>query len=76
MAANVKHKSDTSLRLKVNVENMKTKRAQLQIERSNLADELNSLVAETRHVQQQVEQGISALYDGRKVNIMGDLNAL
>ena len=76
MAANVKHKSDTSLRLKVNVENMKTKRAQLQIERSKLADELNSLVAETRHVQQQVEQGISALYDGRKVNIMGDLNAL
>lgn len=76
LAANVKHKSDTSLRLKVNVENMKTKRAQLQIERSNLADELNSLVAETRHVQQQVEQGISALYDGRKVNIMGDLNAL
>ena len=72
----MKHKSDTSLRLKVNVENMKTKRAQLQIERSKLADELNSLVAETRHVQQQVEQGISALYDGRKVNIMGDLNAL
>ena len=68
---------------KAAVDSMKTKIADLDGNREKWREiidvtkaQLDGLIGQTKTLQQQVEESISKLYNGRKVNFQGDVNTM
>ena len=76
LAATLEKKKKTAANLIAKADKLIAARTAADEEITSIRPKLDTLTAQTKVLQKEVEGSIGKLYDGRKVNIIGDINTL
>jgi hypothetical protein len=74
LASTIKAPLNTSFRLRASIKEMERKRHDLECSLQTLYPQLEDQIQKVKALKKHIEQSISKQYNGRPVNIMGDIN--